>query len=208
MGSAELQKACDEDSYDDVWLQLEADPSLASSELATECSANGKAAAALALTEHMQVEQLKAAHPSVSSVDARRFLRARAPDLKKAEALLAADVAWRKEGVDGMEKGQKVKPSEVTAEHIPIALSTGCWRMLGTTTANYPVLWIQVALWHPGIYSLEEYVRYVVFFLERMCKIGDPDKARFVVLFDMGGWRFSHALQLRKVRRPLHFSDL
>ena len=74
--------------------------------------------------------------------------------------------------------------------------------MLGTTTANYPVL-DPSRPQHPGIYSLE--VRaHVVFFLER--KIGDPDKARFVVL-SIWGWRFSHALQLRKVRRRF-ISDL
>jgi hypothetical protein len=37
--------------------------------------------------------------------------------------------------------------------------------------------------------------QFVVFFCERMCQMGQG----FVVIFDMSGWKLSHALQLRKV---------
>merc|ERR1711924_386689 len=52
-------------------------------------------------------------------------------------------------------------------------------------------------LWNPEDYDVDEYARYVVFFVEAMCRMGE----RFVVVFDMKGWKLSHGLHMRKIQR-------
>ena len=50
------------------------------------------------------------------------------------------------------------------------------------------MLWIQLSLWRPDEYDVDEYTAMVVYFLEHLPTLG----ATFVVLFDMEGWRISH----------------
>ena len=125
--------------------------------------------------------------PDVPERDAARFLAARKFDLAKAEAFLRSDLEWR----------AAYKPEEVTQEQLTRSLPSGCWRAVGTMkrTAPVGVLWIQLSLWNPGDYDVAEYVRLVVYFLEKLAGTCE----QFTVLFDMAGWRVSHGLQLRKV---------
>jgi len=180
----ELADACGADSYERVWRALEAAPTAATWALFKQWQDSGKSHSALAIKECIGVQELLTNQPSVAALDARRFLRARQHDTRKAIALLAADVAWRKER----------QPEAVTQADAPIALPTGCWRVMGTSSAGSPILWIQISLWNPGAFSLEEYVSFVIYFLERQAQMGE----RFIVIFDMAGWKFSYALQLRK----------
>jgi hypothetical protein len=131
----------------------------------------------------------------VDAKTAMRFSKARKGDLKKADPFLAEDVKWRAE----------YKPQDIKQSDIPAALPSGCWRLLGQSAegmgggsgGGFPVLFIDLSLWNPSDYDVDEYGRYVCYFLEAMCRIGD----RFIVIFDMKGWKLSHALHLRKVKR-------
>ena len=188
MADDKLSTACESDDYAAVWAILESSTEPTCPADFKRWEDKGKSNAALALREHAGVIELKAHNPAAAAIElkaCRRFLRARQHDVRKAAALLAADIAWRSE----------IKPEEITQASIPTALPTGSWRSLGVTGAGLPVLWVQVGRWQPHLYSLEEYVAYVVYFLERLTHVGE----RFIVLLDMAGWRFSHALQLRKV---------
>ena len=55
-------------------------------------------------------------------------------------------------------------------------------------------MFVNLALWNPGDYDVEEYGRYAAYFLEAMCRMGE----RFIVIFDMKGWKLSHAMHMRK----------
>ena len=132
----------------------------------------------------------------VDAKTAMRFSKARKGELKKAEPFLAEDLKWRTE----------YKPHDIKQSDIPAALPSGCWRILGMSSAGtgpgssgggYPVLFINLSLWNPSDYDVEEYGRYATYFLEAMCRMGE----RFIVLFDMKGWKLSHALHMRKVKR-------
>jgi hypothetical protein len=156
-----LLAGIEQDSYDQVWAALTGDPSLASVQLggssklpAELCAEKGAKSAELAAQEHAGVQQLREAKPDVQPLDARRFLRARQHDIAKASKFMEADLEWR----------ASFKPENVSQSDIPTALATGSWRVLGMTDEKplggvYPVLWIQVAYWHPHLYSLEEYVK-------------------------------------------------
>jgi hypothetical protein len=191
-GSADLSRAIGEDSYDRTWAILQNEPRLAAIPLEGNAlplavaKSEGAKSAEKAIKEHIGVSELCSRHAGVATLDALRFLRARQLNVDKASKMLASDLVWRTE----------FKPAQITQADIPVTLPTGCWRLLGTTTSNHPVLWIQVSRWHPNRFGLDEYVRLVVFFCERMRRIGT---GRFVVFFDMRGWKLSFALQLRKV---------
>jgi hypothetical protein len=146
--------------------------------------------------ERKAVAELMSRHPEISEFTALRFLRARDLDMKKAEKLLTEDLAWRATGIPPP-KGDEgaIEPSKVLQSHIPTALATGCWRCIGRSSSGNAIIWVQVALWNPGTYDLDEYRRYVVYFLEQAAKMGEA----IVVIFDMSGWKISHALHLRKV---------
>ena len=129
--------------------------------------------------------------PSLSESDARRYLVARKGDYKKARAMLEADVKWR----------AQAKPELVSQAQILPVLDGGCWRQIGSTsTSGFPVLWIQLSLWEPHLYSAETYGLNACYWMEKLTQIQE----RFIVLFDLAGWRLSHALHLRKVHTLVH----
>ena len=131
-----------------------------------------------------------------------RMLRARKLDVAAARALLQDDMAWR----------LSEKPEAATQADIPNALPGGCWRLLGLTrgaeeetadvsselsslSTQFPIIWIRVGLWNPGDYGVPEYLKLIEYFVERALTVG----RRFVVLFDMEGWRLSFGFHLGKI---------
>ena len=127
--------------------------------------------------------------PTVTESTALRFLVARKFDLAKAEAFLRSDQEWR----------ASYQPEAVTQARLERCLPSGCWRILGAIErdgGSAAVLWIQLSLWRPDEYDVDEYTAMVVYFLEHLPTLG----ATFVVLFDMEGWRISHGFHLRKVQ--------
>ena len=188
--ASSFREALVADDADAVWDALEADPSLATADVGGEtprglCPSEGKAAAAL--DEFAACARLRAEHPSASLRDCRRFSRARNGDHAKATAFLGADTKWR----------ESFKPSAVAQSDLPVALSTGAWRVLGMSDVGSPVLLVSTRLWNPHLYGIDEYAKYVAYFCEGLARMGD----KFVVLFDMSGWRMKHALELKKVAK-------
>ena len=188
---------------------LFANPSLDDLSLVDRLCATGSTAAADAVRESLAVRELCNRCPGSSLPDARRFLRARQANLHKAEVMLRADLEWR----------SRFRPEAVSQADVPTAMATGCWRSLGPTgdvsTAAagadgpaaagadgtvaaaapeaYMILWVQVGLWRPHLYSVDEYTKFVIYFLERL------STERFIVMFDMSGWSLSAGAHLRKV---------
>jgi hypothetical protein len=118
-----------------------------------------------------------------------RFSRARQGDLAKARPFLRADLEWR----------AVKRPELVTQQGCTTALASGCWRFLGITPAGHAVVFIHMGLWDPSQYGVDENERYLCYFLEHCCRTGE----KFVVLFDLEGWKLSHGLHMRKIARLL-----
>ena len=118
-----------------------------------------------------------------------RFSLARKGDVSKAGAMLAADLKWR----------AATQPAAVRQEEVMRALPSGAWRVAGSTSSGLPVLVIHLALWNPEAYDVDEYGRYVCYFVEKMLRMGE----RFVVIFDMKGWKLSHALHMSKIQKSV-----
>ncbi|KAJ1467363.1 hypothetical protein T484DRAFT_1859033 [Baffinella frigidus] len=138
-------------------------------------------ACAAALVEELKVERSVAL----------RFARARQGDFSKAKPFLQKDLEWR----------EKMHPELVKQADFPTALASGCWRMLGCTPAGLPVVIIQLGLWDPGKYDVDEYERSIIYFLEKIMGRGRGEK--FVVMFDMHGWKLSHVMYMRNIARLL-----
>ena len=116
-----------------------------------------------------------------------RFLRARDFDATKAEEFLREDAEWR----------QAQTPKSVSPGSISNAWPTGCWRMGGRAKDGSPIILIQTGLWDPyGMDGVEEYTRYVSFFMERSISTMRGGTEKHVVLFDMRGWRMNMAGRL------------
>lgn len=139
------------------------------------------------LSEEAWVAEQVAQHRSlVTEADARRFLAARKGNQKAAKTMLDADVEWRKQA----------QPERITQDQVKTVLACGDWRLLGNADdTGYPVVWIQLSLWDPNAYNVESYGQHACYWLEHLSRIGE----RFVVMFDLAGWKLSHALHLRKV---------
>lgn len=116
-----------------------------------------------------------------------RFSRARQGDISKAATFLSSDLAWRLE----------VKPENVRLSQCMKAVPSGSMRTLGMTPAGYVVIFVHVGLWAPDKYDMDEYQRSILYFLEACTRMSE----RFIVVFDLAKWRYSHALHMRKIAR-------
>ena len=56
-------------------------------------------------------------------------------------------------------------------------------------------------MWDPSKYAIDEYVRYVAFFAERAVRHMPPGISQVVYVFDMSGWKLSHALYFSYVKQ-------
>ena len=130
------------------------------------------------------VEELK-----VDRKVALRFARARQGNFNKAEPFLRADLAWR---------AQKTPALQADC---PTALASGNLRMLGCTSTGIPVLFVHVGLWDPSAYDVDEYERYLIYFGENVLRTSGSEK--FVMIFDLHGWKLSHVGHMRKAARLL-----
>ena len=133
----------------------------------------------------INIDTLAADYPSLKSDDVRRFLLASKGITTKARHSLDATTAWR----------LKIKPETITQSMIMPALDMGCWRLMGMSESGHPVLWIQLTLWQPQRYDVETYTLHTVYWLEALAKLGE----RFIVVFDLVGWKLSHATEIRKI---------
>ena len=123
---------------------------------------------------------------NVDRATALRFSKARDGNLKKAEPFLASDLAWR----------QETRPEAIEQADVMKVIESGTWRLLGKTEPDgFAVLFCSLAYWDPTQYDTETYTRFVIYFIERMTRIGE----RFVVLLNFSGWKLWHGFHLRKI---------
>ncbi|KAJ6943946.1 hypothetical protein NC652_009397 [Populus alba x Populus x berolinensis] len=125
--------------------------------------------------------------PSVKEVDdfmIRRFLRARELDIEKASTLFQKYLSWRRSFIpNGF-----IAPSE-----IPNELAQNKFFMQGADKQNRPVVVVFGAKHKPYKGSFEEFKRFVVYTLERICAIMPAGEEKFVSIADLEGWGYSNS---------------
>ncbi|XP_052307364.1 uncharacterized protein LOC7496526 isoform X2 [Populus trichocarpa] len=114
----------------------------------------------------------------------RRFLRARELDIEKASTLFQKYLSWRRSFIpNGF-----IAPSE-----IPNELAQNKFFMQGADKQNRPVVVVFGARHKPYKGSFEEFKRFVVYTLERICAIMPAGEEKFVSIADLKGWGYSNS---------------
>ncbi|KAJ8759340.1 hypothetical protein K2173_006860 [Erythroxylum novogranatense] len=130
---------------------------------------------------------VEAQDPSSKEVDdfmIRRFLRARELDIEKASKLFLKYLSWRRSFVPN----GSISPSE-----IPNELAQNKLFMQGVDKQNRPIVIVFGARHKPYKGSLEEFKRFVVFTLDRICARLPPGQEKFMAIADIEGWGYSNS---------------
>jgi hypothetical protein len=97
----------------------------------------------------------------------RRLLVARQLKLKEATTLGVQCCKWR----------AKFQPDAIRPTDVPTAFKQGTWRFMGFAKNGMPVLLVRACLWDPHKYTVDEYVKYVAYFMEQNIKRAESKKS-------------------------------
>ncbi|KAH7516817.1 hypothetical protein FEM48_Zijuj10G0174900 [Ziziphus jujuba var. spinosa] len=112
----------------------------------------------------------------------RRFLRARDQDIEKASALFLKYLSWRRSFVPN----GSISPSE-----IPDELSHNKLFMQGVDKTGRPIVVVFGAR-HKAA-KLDDFKRFVVFCLDKICSGMPRGQEKFVSIADLQGWGYSNS---------------
>ncbi|KAH7859099.1 hypothetical protein Vadar_031535 [Vaccinium darrowii] len=123
--------------------------------------------------------------PSAKELDdlmIRRFLRARELDIEKGSSLLLKYLNWRREFVPN----GSISPSE-----IPNDLAQNKLFMQGVDKMGRPIVTVFGGRHRPSQGSLEEFKRFMVFSLDKICSRMPPGQEKFLCIGDFEGWGYT-----------------
>ncbi|KAG6392256.1 hypothetical protein SASPL_146470 [Salvia splendens] len=122
--------------------------------------------------------------PSAKDVDdltIRRFLRARDLDVDKASAMFLKYLKWRREAIpNGF-----ISPSE-----IPNDIAQNKLFMQGYDKAGRPIVVVFAARHMPASTTVEEFKRFVIYTLEKICARMPSGHEKFTSIADLQGWGY------------------
>lgn len=125
--------------------------------------------------------------PSSKDVDdfmLRRFLRARDLDIEKASAMFLKYMKWRKSFVpNGL----------ISASEIPNELTQNKFFTQGLDKKGRPIALVLGARHFQNKGGLEEFKRFAVFGLDKLCSRIPARQEKFVVIGDLEGWGYSNS---------------
>ncbi|OWM76275.1 phosphatidylinositol transfer protein 3 [Punica granatum] len=126
--------------------------------------------------------------PSSKDVDdymLRRFLRARDLDIEKASNMFLKYLSWKR---SFLPNGGSISLSE-----IPNELAQNKLFMQGLDKKGRPIVVVFGNRHKPSKSSLEEFKRFVVFTLDKICSRMPPGKEKFVAIGDLEGWGYTNS---------------
>ncbi|WCJ26718.1 Sec14p-like phosphatidylinositol transfer family protein [Euphorbia peplus] len=112
----------------------------------------------------------------------RRFLRARELDVHKASTMFLNYLTWKRSFMPNA----SISPSE-----IPNQLAHNKVFLQGFDKKNHPIVVVFGAKHTPG--NIDEFKRFVVFTLDRICARMPPGQEKFVAIADLQGWGYSNS---------------
>ncbi|CAL5418663.1 hypothetical protein ACSBR2_036519 [Camellia fascicularis] len=125
--------------------------------------------------------------PSAKEVDdlmIRRFLRARDLDIEKGSSLLLKYLKWKREFVPN---------GSISASEIPNDLAQNKLFMQGVDKMGRPIVVGFGSRHLPSKGSLEEFKRFVVYSLEKICDRMPSGQEKFVCIGDFKGWGYTNS---------------
>lgn len=128
------------------------------------------------------VEKEDSSAKDVDDFMIRRFLRARDLDIEKASAMFLKYLSWRRSAIpNGF-----ISPSEISTN-----LAHNKLFMQGVDKKGRPIV-VGFGNRHKQG-SLEEFIRYVIFVLEKICSRMPSGQEKFVCIGDLQGWGYSNS---------------
>lgn len=126
--------------------------------------------------------------PSSKEVDdptLRRFLRARDLDVEKASGMFLKYLKWRQAFVPN---------GSISLSEVPNELSQNKMFMQGFDKKGRPIATVLGARhFQNKLGGLEEFKRFVVYILDKICSRIPPGQEKFVVIGDLKGWGYSNS---------------
>ncbi|XP_065853408.1 uncharacterized protein [Euphorbia lathyris] len=130
------------------------------------------------------VEREDADAKEVDDFMIRRFLRARELDIEKASTFFLKYLSWKR---SFMPNGS-ISPSEV-----PNELAQNKLFMQGVDKKNHPIVIIFGAKHVPYKGNIDEFKRFVVYTLEKLCARMPHGQEKFVAIADLEGWGYTNS---------------
>lgn len=131
--------------------------------------------------------RVESADPSSKDLDdfmIRRFLRARDLDIDKASALLLKYLGWRRAFMPN---------GYISASEIPNELAQNKLFMQGQDKKGRPITVVYGARHKPYKGNLEEFKRFVVYSLEKICASMPGGEEKFISIADIEGWGYTNS---------------
>ncbi|XP_062168447.1 CRAL-TRIO domain-containing protein YKL091C-like isoform X2 [Alnus glutinosa] len=124
--------------------------------------------------------------PSSKEVDdqtIRRFLRARDLNIKKASALFLKFLKWRQTFVPN---------GSISASEVPNEIAQNKMFLQGIDKEGRPIMVVLGARHFQNKGGIEEFKRFVVYGLDKVCSRMPPGQEKFVAIGDLQGWGYSN----------------
>ncbi|XP_050226130.1 sec14 cytosolic factor-like [Mercurialis annua] len=147
----------------------------------SDCQSNGMVAKLRLFRDSLQT-QPPFISKEIDDMTLKRFLRARDFDVKKASAMLLKYLKWRNEFVPN----GSVSPSEV-----PNEIAQNKMFMQGFDRTGRPIT-VLFGAKHFQNKNLDEFKRYVVGALDKLCARVPAEQEKFVVIGDLQGWCYAN----------------
>ncbi|XP_022980820.1 patellin-4-like isoform X2 [Cucurbita maxima] len=112
----------------------------------------------------------------------RRFLRARDLDIEKASAMFLKYLSWRRSAIPG---------GFISVSELSTNLAHNKLFMQGVDKKGRPIV-VGFGNRHKQG-NLEEFIRFVIFFLEKVCSRIPRGQEKFVCIGDLQGWGYSNS---------------
>ncbi|KAF5192737.1 Phosphatidylinositol transfer protein [Thalictrum thalictroides] len=131
------------------------------------------------------VEKKDPTSKGVDDMMLRRFLRARNLDIEKSSSLFLKYLKWRREFVP---RGF-ISESEITKD-----LAAKKFFLQGLDKDGRPIGVVLVAKHFPGKgkVGVDEFKRFVVYFLDKACSRMEGGQEKFLIIADLQGWGYSN----------------
>ncbi|GKV17433.1 hypothetical protein SLEP1_g27945 [Rubroshorea leprosula] len=130
------------------------------------------------------LEKQDASSKEVDDLTIRRFLRARDLDIEKASAMFLKYLKWRR---------MFVPNGSISASEVPNEIAQNKMFLHGRDKKGRPITVVLGARHFQNKGGVEEFKRFLVYGLDKICARMPPGQEKFVVIGDLEGWGYANS---------------
>ncbi|GLU20819.1 hypothetical protein SLE2022_370000 [Rubroshorea leprosula] len=130
------------------------------------------------------LEKQDASSKEVDDLTIRRFLRARDLDIEKASAMFLKYLKWRR---------MFVPNGSISASEVPNEMAQNKMFLQGGDKKGRPITVVLGARHFQNKGGVEEFKRFIVYGLDKICARMPPGQEKFVVIGDLDGWGYANS---------------